>query len=433
VDGEIIRAVGAAEELVSRHPDEPVRRFPGCALLPGFVNAHTHLEYSAFRDFCHPCGFGEWMLRLLLARRKLALEDYGIAAMWGARECARSGITTIADTSFEGWTTTRAARQVGLRARVYLEVFGFDDADLPATMDRLEARLASLEGDAADARPPVELGVSPHAPYTVSQRLYREVVRYCRREGLRAATHVAESRAELELLTEGTGPIAHAYRAAHLWKGRLWRPPKVGPVRYLADAGALGPWMLAVHSVQVTESDMALLAETGTSVAHCPRSNLRLQCGTAPVRDLRSAGVTVGLGTDSLGSNDDLDMFAEMRAALAAAGVDPPAGLDSRTVLGPTVDERAVLRMATLDGARALGWGDSLGSLDPGKQADLVAVRIPGRRPAGFEPEVALVTSASAGDVQMTMVGGSEVFTGDRSERQGIDRDFSAARAKLGL
>ena len=150
VAGDSIGAVGPAAELRARYPEEPVRTFPGCALLPGFVNTHTHLEYSAFRGFARPSGFGTWMTRLLLARRKLDAEDYAASALWGAYECARSGVTSIADTSYEGWTVARAAAAVGLRARVYLELFGLDDAALPATMNRLEARLGALrrEGDA---------------------------------------------------------------------------------------------------------------------------------------------------------------------------------------------------------------------------------------------------------------------------------------------
>ncbi len=165
----------------------------------------------------------------------------------------------------------------------------------------------------------MEAGLSPHAPYTVSARLYREVARFARRQGLRLATHLAESPAEVELLERGTGPIAQAYRAANMWKGRRWKPPGMSPVAYLAQTQALGPRMLAIHCVQIDGADMATLAESGAAVAHCPRSNLRLRCGSAPVAELLKAGVTVGLGTDSLGSNESLDMFAEMRAALAVS------------------------------------------------------------------------------------------------------------------
>ncbi len=251
----------------------------------GLVNSHTHLDYSAFRGFTRPCGFGTWMLRLLLARRKLDGEDFAASALWGAYECIRSGVTSIADTSYDGWTVARAARAAGLRARVYLEVFGLDEADVPATMDRLAAGLERMRGECEvtsgavrGAGPLVEAGLSPHAPYTVPSGLYREAARFARRAGLRMTTHVAESEAEVELLTKGTGAIAKAYRVAHLWKRQRWTPPGVSPVQYVAETGALGVDMLAVHVVEVDADDIATLAATGTAVAHCPRSNRRLRC-----------------------------------------------------------------------------------------------------------------------------------------------------------
>ena len=320
-----IEAVGPAAELRAQcgfdslqGGGEHVRSFPGCVLLPGLVNAHSHLDYSAFQGFSPSCGFGEWMLRLLRSRRKLTAEDYAASARWGAEECARNGITCIADTSFEGSTVARAAGEAGLRARVYLEVIGLDEAELPAVMERTEERLSALGPYRTSL---VDLGLSPHAPYTVSWRLYREIARYADREGLHLATHVAESAAEVEFLERGAGSIARAYKAARLWKGDRWSAPGLRPGAYLASAGALGPATLAVHCVHLDDAEVGVLAGAGAAVAHCPRSNARLRCGIAPVAALRKAGVRVGLGTDSLASNDSLDMFAEMRAALAAAQV----------------------------------------------------------------------------------------------------------------
>ena len=406
----VIGTVGPSAELRTRFPEEEARTFSGCALLPGLINSHTHLDYSALRGFAQPCGFGEWMLRLLVARRKLDPEDFEASALWGAHESARSGVTSIADTSYAGWTVARAAGAAGLRARVYLEVFGLDDAELPSTMERLEAGVVSLQGECGST---VEAGVSPHASYTVSARLYREAARFARRTGLRLATHVAESEAEVELLALGTGAIAKAYRAARMWKGQRWTPPGLSPVQYVARTGALGPETLVIHAVQLDEDDIATLAESGAAVAHCPRSNLRLRCGVAPVAELLAAGVTVGLGTDSLGSNDSLDMFAEMRAAVAVSGGR----------LAPA----AVLRMATLEGARALGWVGQLGSLDAGKRADVIAVRL-----AAGDPTAELVEAATAADVRMTMVEGHVIFDGQETPVQ-VARGLGAARAKLGL
>ncbi len=427
-----IEAVGPAAELRARYEGEPVRSFPTCVLMPGLVDAHTHLEYSVFRGFSPPCGFGAWMLRLLRARRTLSTDDYALSARWGAQECVHSGITCIADTSFGGLTTMRAAAEAGLRGRVYLEVFGLDDGRLPTTMERVEAQLARLRADRTSL---LEVGLSPHATYSVSKRLYRELARHAGREGLFLATHVAESSAEVELLGKGSGAIAQAYRAAHLWKGWHWEPPRLRPVAYLDAAGILGPTLLAVHCVHVDAHDIESLARSDTAVAHCPRSNARLRCGTAPVADMVRSGVRVGLGTDSLASNDDLDMFAEMRAAMTASGADSSDRL-------PSLTPDQVLRLATIDGARALGLGHLVGSIEVGKRADLVAVRLAeaeesvavGRQGLGLES--VLVSQATAADVELTMVDGTVIF--DRSRVQSahaadLQLSLDDIRNKLGL
>ncbi len=428
-EGRILE-VGPAAELRARRGGEEIREFPGCALLPGFVNSHTHLELSAFQGFARPSGFGRWMLRLLLARRKLDAADFEASALWGAHECLRCGITSLADTAYDGVAVARAAGRAGLRARVYQEVFGLDDASLPVTMERLESAVHRLQEEAAGAASLVEAGVSPHAPYTVSPRLYREAARFARHAGLRLATHVAESPAEVELLARGTGAIARAYRAAQVWNGGRWRPPQLRPIPYVGAAGALTPETLVIHAVQVDGEDVALLASSGAAVAHCPRSNARLRCGVAPVADLLAAGVPVALGTDSLASNDSLDMFAEMRAALSTAEQRASAAGS------PLLASAQVLRMATLEGARALGWGDRTGSLEPGKSADLIAVRLPGRGaappsdPGGLTGSI--VRSAIAADVCMTMAAGNVLFDGGQPAGA-VASGYRAARDKLGL
>lgn len=432
VAGGEIAAVGPSAELRARYPGESVETYDGCALLPGLVNTHTHLDYSAFRKFSHARGFGPWMLCILLASRRLDIDDFAASALWGAHECVRCGVTSIADASSKGRTVALAARAAGLRARVYLEVFGLDDAALPETIGRLEARLLKCEREleggpqttpggpaAGSASPRVEWGVSPHAPYTVPPRLYHEVAHFARHAGLRMVTHVAESEAEVEILTKESSAIAKAYKAANLWKRQHWAPPGISPVQYVARTGALGPDMLAVHVVKVDSADIATLAATGTAVAHCPRSNLRLRGGISPVADMRAAGIVVGLGTDSLASNDSLDMFDEMRAALDV----------SRAREAP-LTPATVIRMATLDGARALGWDHLVGSLEVGKRADVIAVQLPDIK-AGDSVE-ALVASASAADVRMTMIDGVPVCRGEEMPGD-VLQGLRSVRAKLDL
>ena len=447
VDAGRITEVGPAAQLRARYEGDEVRTFPGCALLPGFVNTHTHLELSVLRGFARPSGFGRWMLNLLMARRKLDKSDFAASALWGAFEAARCGITSLGDTAYDGPAVARAAAAAGLRARVYQEVFGLDDATLPRTMERYEAVMTRLGDEIAMAPrdpagvPLVEAGVSPHAPYTVSARLYREAARCARRAGLRLATHVAESSAEVQVMSRGGGPIAKAYRIAQLWTGASWTPPRMRPVEYVAAAGALSSDALVIHAVEVDAGEVAVLAGSGAAVAHCPRSNARLRCAVAPVAELLQAGVTVGLGTDSLASNDSLDMFAEMRAALAAAQSRSTAGSAAGFGAVPAVlSPEQVFRMATLDGARALGWGSLTGSLQAGKSADVIAVRLPAaRRPSATavpvpaaSPVEALVTGATAADVRLVMVAGTVVFSAGVLPAVDLS-GYRAAREKLGL
>lgn len=421
-DGRIVEVAPAAQ-LRARHVGETIRTFPGCVLMPGLVNVHSHLEYSAFRGFTKKCGFGEWMLRLIAARRKLSTDDYAMSALWGAHECLRAGMTTIADTAFEGWTSARAARDAGLRARVYLELFGISDDSVPRIMAKARERLASLHDEYGSA---VDLGLSPHATYTVGARLYRELGRLSQREGVFLATHLAESKAEVEMLRAGTGAIAYAHKAANLWQGQRWRPPGLNPVEYVQRTGALSPRTLAVHCVQVDANDIATLAACGSPVAHCPRSNQKLECGAAPISAMLASGVIVGLGTDSLASNDSLDMFAEMRLARELAG---------------DLTAQRVLEMATIDGARALGWAKLTGSLETGKAADLIAVRIRTADSAGSLQEGAVdaqevtesILAASPKDVQITMVAGKVSFDrqADDPGRPALESAFALVCDKL--
>jgi cytosine/adenosine deaminase-related metal-dependent hydrolase len=418
-----------------------------------------------------------------LARRKLTPGDYEASAQWGAYECARCGITSIADTAYEGAVVARAAGRAGLRARVYQEVFGLDDAVLPGTMDHLRAAVGRLERECSSL---VEPGVSPHAPYTVSARLYQEAARFARRAGLRVATHVAESPAEIDLLGRGTGAIASAYRRAQMWRD-TWKAPHARPLEYVAGTGVLTPETLVIHAVQIDDQEIGLLAASGAEVAHCPRSNARLHCGVAPVAEILAAGVTVGLGTDSLASNDSLDMFAEMRAALLAseqrerAGSGPvqplstglrapsaqasvlPVDRDAAppVSLGRPLNPEQVLRMATWEGASPrLGdltavstrarvpTSSRCSSERPGRRQDDRGSCgcLPGRahgehspsRRATPEPSPlasmvgSLLAAATSADVRLTMVAGRVVFSGGTPPAQ-VASGYQAARQRLGL
>jgi cytosine/adenosine deaminase-related metal-dependent hydrolase len=412
-----IIAVGPAHEVLAAHPSAGVEQHEGCVLAPGFVNLHTHLEYAGYGGFGDGLAFGPW-LDVHIERKARQIEgDSLLLARLGALEAMRGGASTVVDASFSG-ASVAAMSELGLRGIVALEVFGGTGDDPVSIADRLDAR---VERATEDAGPLVELGVSPHAPYTVSPELYAEVVRRARSAGRRVVTHIAESQHELAALVRGEGLLAERSRRA--WVAPYGRHP----IAELVERDLLGPETVVAHAVLVGQAEIDLLASSGASVAHCPRSNALLGCGVAPLAALQRAGVRVGLGTDGPSSALDLDGFAELRAAILvqrATSADPSA-------LGTA----AALRLATLGGAEALGMQDVIGSLSVGKRADLIAVRLDDTAFWPCDDPVAALVLAGSGDrVKFTMVDGSVRYgVSDDSYRAALARARDARRRMLAL
>ena len=392
-----IAAVGTAEELGEGE------RFAEAVIVPGLVNAHSHLEYAVYAGFGDGLAFGPW-IRLHIERKgRLEWPDHMAVARLGAAECLRSGVTTIADASYSGAAAV-AAGELGLSGIVYLEVFGSD----PARAEELRERLAALERERGEL---VSLGVSPHAPYSVSPALYAAVYAL----GRPVATHVAESDDELDYLLRGEGPIAAVSEVD---------PPGTTSVRHLAAESLLGAHVVAAHCVKVDAAEIALLAEHDVGVAHCPRSNALLGCGIAPLADLRAAGLRIGLGTDSPASTPSFDMFEEMRVAVYAAR--------ARERRPDALLAGEALELATLGGAGALGLGDEVGSLAPGKRADLAVVSLAGSPYLPWEdPAVAVVFGGSPDRVLLTLVAGEVRYEKGGFEWRNLRRSAASARARL--
>jgi 5-methylthioadenosine/S-adenosylhomocysteine deaminase len=413
VAGDRIAEVGPAGAVKAGHPGAAVVELGDSILMPGFVNCHSHLEYTLFRGIIDDAQFGDWILQLVEVKASLTPDEYLLSARLGAAESLASGITTTADTSYSG-VTMRAAGELGLRGRLYLEVFGVDDARIDETMESVSARVA-LARDAAPAL--FDVGLMPHAPYTVSSRLYQALAAFGRREGLPMASHVAESREELTYVRSGSGKFAHDFREKVGWERMLVQPYGVTPVKYLQQWGVFDRDFMAVHCTQATLDDVGILRAKGASVAHCPKSNAKLGCGVAPLTDLLHQGIRVGLGTDSPAASNIMDMFDEMRTMLL---------LHRATERDVTVlDAETCVRLATLGGAEALGMDDEIGSLEPGKQADLIAVDLSSSHFAPVEnPYSALVYGANQDDVHLTVVAGRPVY------RDGVVAGFDGERVR---
>ncbi len=421
-DGEVVVEDGLIAAVRPRRtPAAECRDFAEAVLLPGLINAHSHLEYTALRGFLEDVPFFPWIRALTAAKTLLTAEDWLWSARLGAMECAASGITTLGDNTDAG-ATMRVLAESGQRGIVYQELFGIDDREpVGPVMNALQAKIAVHQQQASGR---VQVGVSPHALYTIRPALFAAISDYVSASYLPTSIHVAESPAESALTERGEGPFAEMYAR----RGITWQTPHLTPTAYAGSLGALGPNTLAVHCVHQDASDIDLLAASGAAVIHCPKSNAKLGAGMAPLAAwLRTDGLRVGLGTDSAVSNNSLDLWEEMRFAL----------LLQRAKLEDVeaVTARDVLHLATLGGADALGLSSQTGSLTSGKCADLVAVRLdqPHAIPT-TDPYAALVYSARASDVLFTLCGGETLYDSGvwpTLDKQAIVSGAWAARGKL--
>jgi len=329
------------------------------AVLPGLVNAHTHLELSYLHHRIPPApSFLEWVRPMLAARAERAQTDE--AAILGAARKAiqyarATGTALIGDV-----TNTLAAvallREARMSACVFHELLGFAGQNADAQVRSARAAIDALASD------DVRLSLAPHAPYSVAPALFGAIRRDLDEHDPAVSTvHLGESPEEVEFLLKGTGPWRSLLEQIGVWNAD-WQAPKCSPVDYLADMGFLTGSVLAIHGVQFEGTDLDRLRTLGITLVSCPRSNRYVGVGSPPLEAFYAMDVDVALGTDSLASVDDLNMFSELAEARRIA---------------PKVPARALLRSATLTGATALGFGDAFGSIEPGKRAALIAVRVP--------------------------------------------------------
>lgn len=394
VDGTMVTWVGRAADAP---PGAPID-LGAAILMPGLVNVHSHLELTAMRGYLEDLDFRPWILRLTKSREQVMTpERRRAAARAGIAEGLLAGITTFGDVSDSGESLT-AMREMGVRGVMFREVFGPHPAQAGEAVAQLRAE---VERWGADATPRVAVGVSPHAPYTVSDPLFAATADLARELDLPLAVHVAEGEAEQALVVEGRGVFADAWRA----RGIDVIPRATSPIALLQSLGVLDTRALLVHAVRASRSDLDLVRASGAAIAHCPASNAKLGHGTAPLLAMIEAGIPVGLGSDSVASSNRMDLLDDARLAV----------FQQRALTGradaPTAS--ALLRMATLGGAEALGLSAAVGTLEPGKAADLVAFSLdPLRDGPGFRPEDTLVFGAAGRRAQLVVVDGVELVRG---------------------
>lgn len=421
VSGTKIVRVDREHALRSRFPEAEVRDFGPSALLPGLVNVHSHLELTAMRGLLEERSFLRWLLKLTRSRSRLSHEDLIDSARAGACEAIRSGQTTLADV---GATTAgfTALCESGLRGLAFQEVIAFHPAEAQRSLDDLVRKVAHLQSH--PGRPAhVWVGVSPHAPYTVTSELFRLVKAFALRENVPLCIHAAESQAEEDLLRHGRGDFALIYRARLL----RWKPPRCSPIAYLHRLGVLEARPLLIHCVRVDDEDVRLIAESGSAIAHCPTSNAKLGHGVAPLARFLQARIPVGLGTDSVASNNFCDLLGEARFCLLVHRA--VARGDDQGSFSSWLTPPKILEMATLGGARALSLDDHIGSLDPGKEADFTVITLAHLHSQPiYDPVTAIVFACRAEDVTFTAVGGRVLYDGQNV--QTMDEDRISTRLK---
>jgi cytosine/adenosine deaminase-related metal-dependent hydrolase len=370
-------------------------------LMPGLINTHTHLELTAMRGFLEDCRFTAWIDKLRQSRNEVLSDEMLLdSARFGIIEGLEAGITTYADTCSSG-AAMRAMRELGVRGIMYQEVFGPDPSQAEVALTELETRIEKLQGEQSDL---VSLGVSPHAPYTVSDRLYDLTARFANSRELPMAMHIAESDAEYEIVATGRGDFADRWRRRGIAVEKRAR----SPIELLQRHSALERGPLLIHCVRVDAEDIEIMARHRCSVAHCPASNAKFGHGIAPLLPLVAAGIRIGMGSDSVASNNRMDILDEARLAVLIHR--------AATQRHDAFGAHQALELATIGGARALGIDSRTGSLDVGKDADLSAFKIdiPRTTPTG-DPYSAAIFALPGRSADLVTVRGKVLVEGGRA------------------
>jgi 5-methylthioadenosine/S-adenosylhomocysteine deaminase len=351
-------------------------------LLPGIINTHTHLELTAMRGFLEDLCFNDWIDKLRSSRKEALTEEMLLdSARYGIVEGLHAGITTYADTCSAGLVMD-AMIEMGVRGIMFQETFGSAPEQCDSAIATLRERVAELQKKETEL---VRVGISPHAPYTISDELYAATARFAEESGLRMGLHIAESASETEFVCSASGPFAVEWKV----RGLALAPRARSPVALLERTGCLATSPLLIHCVMLDAEDIEAIARNRCSVAHCPASNAKFGHGISPIADLLAAGVTVGLGSDSVASNNRMDILEEARLAILFQRATKKSER--------AFTARQALELATIGGARALEIDDRVGSLEVGKDADLAAFSLAQARVTPVGDVIAAILFAVAG------------------------------------
>ncbi len=417
-DGKIID-IGSQELLRLRYPEEEVRDFGKSALMPGLIDLHTHVENAVMRGAVHDVPYTTWVMSTVEIGSKMAVADWYDSAVLGGLEALSSGITCIADITATGAAGV-AAQRLGMRGVIYREVGAMDKHRINFAMSQAENDIYHWRQEVDEDR--ITIGIAPAAIYACHPSVFTRVSDLAKRENLPVAIHIAGNREEYDFVRYGSSPFSVHVMGEDRGYVEIppWLPTGTTPVKYAAEWGAFeADNVMAIHCVHVDDADIKKLKEYDVSVGVCPRCNAQLGMGVAPIDKFLQAGLRLGLGTDSPAATDTIDMMEEMRLGMLIQRAINP-----KIFLGAA----SMLEMATLGGAKALRIDDKVGSLEIGKQADIIAVDLSGSHQApATDPIAAIVNTCNGTDVLMTMVDGKILYEKDHWD-VGIEVARSIAR-----
>ena len=373
VDHGRIQSVSSSDEQRSSSRDVETIDLGNVAVLPGLVNAHTHLELSWMRGRIAPSdSMPAWAARLMALRREQSAEPRAPIAS-AIAEMRTSGTALVGDVT-NTLAPDQLLRESPLAGAVFYELLGFNTDDPEQVVVNARDAIDGLDAGLQWTRT-----IAPHAPYSVSPDLFRAIATSAGDRPM--SIHVGESPDEITFLRNATGAWRDLLERLGAWNDR-WEPPGCGPVEYLDRLGLVNDRLMAVHGTQLADAELRRLAAAGATLVTCPRSNRWTGAGTPPLETFYSSGVRVAIGTDSLASVEDLNLFGELAYVRR---------------LAPHVPAKRLLESATIAGAGALGFDREFGTIEPGKRAALIAVRVP---PGVTDVEEYLVSGVEPSDIQ---------------------------------
>lgn len=408
VKGDKIVDIDKFSSLRLRYPDEEVIDFGLAAIMPGFVDLSTRIEKAALRGVVADEPYSKWLISSLKNYAKFEPTDWVDSAILGGLDALSAGITTIADITPTG-ASFQAAQKLGMRAVIYREVGAMDKARIPFAMKSAENDIEKWSKQCNSDL--ITIGIAPASIYANHPQVFSLASAFARKEDIPLALRLAGSREEYNFVMYGSSMFSVDTMEAKNRGGYVeippWLPFGVTPVRYALNWDAFdAPNVMVVYGVHVNDEDINKMRQRDVSICICPRANAILGMGMAPLSEYLKAGFRIGLGTDSPAATDATDMFAEMRTCMLMNRAR-----DTRNF----IRSRTMLELATIGGARALKMEDKIGSLEIGKQADIIAVDLTGSNQAiELNPISAVVNSCLTSDVLMTMVAGKPIYNKNR-------------------